>query len=325
MIPRSYLYVPGTRADRFTKALESGADAVIFDLEDAVAPAEKEAARRLVGDFLGTLRPVDRSPLDERPWGDEPERWVRTNPGPAGLNDLSGVLCAQLDGVCPAKTRSISDLLGLGELLHEADSRALLEPLVEDAGAVLDARSIASDHRVRRLHLGEGDLAADLGLLLADRHVALAGARYQIVLASAAAGVEPPVAPVSPDYRDLELFEEETRYMRSLGFWGRACIHPAQVAVANEVFSLSHAEVEWADDVLRRLERASTDGDGVTLGADGQMVDEAVARIARRLLGRTARGRPGAEATTPGPGGPGAGERSGARHGLGSSLNQEHP
>jgi len=292
-VPRSYLFVPATRPDRFEKALASGADAVIFDLEDAVAASEKKVARRTVGEFLRSLDRVAPK-LSSR----SPELWVRTNPPPLGLVDLEIVACEQLDGVCPAKTGSREELLTLDRWLEELACGAIVEPLVEDARALLDAVDIASGPRVRRLHLGEGDLAADLGLDSSDRRAALAGARHMVVLASAAAHLDSPVAPVSTDYRNPSSFEEETRYLRSLGFWSRACIHPTQVLVANEVFVVSQAEIDWADDVLGRLHDAALDGKGVAVGADGRMIDEAIARTARRLRRMAGPDRSGGDAGT---------------------------
>ena len=249
-MPRSYLFVPGTRSDRFEKALRSGADAVIFDLEDSVVPSEKPGARRIVGDFL---REQGNGEGDK---GRHIERWVRTNPGPQGLDDVRAVVCRQLDGVCPAKTNSLGYLRELDVLLQEAASAAAIEPLLEDAKAVLSAAEIAAGPRVRRLHVGEGDLAADLGLAPGDGNVGLGGARTMVVLVSAAAEIESPVAPVSVEYRDLDGFADDTRYLRRLGFWGRVCIHPKQIDIVNDIFTVSAAEVDWANDVLRRLGEA---------------------------------------------------------------------
>jgi citrate lyase subunit beta/citryl-CoA lyase len=117
-----------------------------------------------------------------------------------------------------------------------------------------------------------------------DDDSALSTARGLVVLASAAAGVLPPVAPVSRDFRDLDAFRSSTSGLRRAGYLGRACIHPAQVEVANAVFTPSAQELERARDILRRS--AAAEG-GVALDADGGMLDAAVVRQAERLLALT--------------------------------------
>jgi citrate lyase subunit beta/citryl-CoA lyase len=136
------------------------------------------------------------------------------------------------------------------------------------------------------MHSAVGDLAADLDVTPGPDDVELLWARSTLVAASAAGGAEAPVGPVSTDFRDLDAFRAQTEAVRRLGFWGRACIHPAQIPAANEVFVPSSERVAGARDVLARLEAADRDDSGVTLDADGRMIDEAVARTARRLVAR---------------------------------------
>ncbi len=156
-------------------------------------------------------------------------------------------------------------------------------PLLESAAAVLSAKEIAGAPRVRRLQVGEADLRADVGIETGPDERELLYARSHVVLASRAAGIAPPIAPVSTQFRDLEAFGESTRAMARLGFVGRACIHPAQVAVANQVFTPSPEAVERARRLLAEFGGA---GRAVGVGADGRMVDEAVLRQARTVLAR---------------------------------------
>ena len=275
---RSYLYVPGDAPDKLAKAAGRGADAVIVDLEDAVPQAGKDAARSAVAAFLRSAPPGVA-------W------WVRINPGRLGHVDAATVVGPGLAGLCVAKAESAAELVALDEVLGAAESAAgspvgttPVVPLLESAAAVVAALDIARAPRVRRLQLGEADLRADLGVTLGPDERELLFVRSQVVLASAAVGIEPPVGPVSTDFRDLVALRESTMALRRLGFVGRACIHPAQVAVVNEVFTPAPDEVATAADLVARFDAAVRDGVGVCLDAQGRLVDEAVVRSARRLL-----------------------------------------
>ncbi|MFI6817535.1 HpcH/HpaI aldolase/citrate lyase family protein [Nonomuraea sp. NPDC050328] len=266
---RSALYVPGDQPAKLAKALERGADALIVDLEDAVAPAAKARARAEVADWLRAL-PADPGC----------EIWVRINPGEPGHADLRAVALPTVTGVCVAKTESAAELVALAALLDDAPWIGLC-PLLESGAAVLAAAEIARAPRVRRLQLGEADLRADLGIEPGPDERELLWARSQVVAAGAAARIGPPLGPVSPDFRDLDRLRASTEALRRLGFRGRACIHPAQVAVVNEVFTPAAEEVDRARALIARFEAAEA---GVVLDEAGRMVDEAVVRQARRLL-----------------------------------------
>ncbi|MGW3616212.1 HpcH/HpaI aldolase/citrate lyase family protein [Micromonospora arida] len=275
---RSYLYVPGDAPDKLAKAAGRGADAVIVDLEDAVPQAGKDAARSAVAAFLRSAPPGVA-------W------WVRINPGRLGHVDAATVVGPGLAGLCVAKAESAAELVALDEVLGAAESAAgspvgttPVVPLLESAAAVVAVLDIARAPRVRRLQLGEADLRADLGVTLGPDERELLFVRSQVVLASAAVGIEPPVGPVSTDFRDLVALRESTTALRRLGFVGRACIHPAQVAVVNEVFTPAPDEVATAADLVARFDAAVRDGVAVCLDAQGRLVDEAVVRSARRLL-----------------------------------------
>jgi len=150
---------------------------------------------------------------------------------------------------------------------------------------VLDARAIASaSPRVRRLQVGEADLRADIGVTLGDDERELLTVRSMVVLASAAAGIEPPVGPVSTQFTDLDALRDSTRALARLGYVGRACIHPAQCAVVNEVFTPSAEQVAAARDLVARYEAAIAAGQGVFTDDRGRMVDLAVVRAAHRTL-----------------------------------------
>ena len=280
MTARSALYVPGDAADKLAKALAKGADELIIDLEDAVPQAGKEAARATVASWLGDLPPE----------GPRPRLWVRINPGAQGHEDLRATVSPALTGFCVAKAEDPAALADLDALLTSLEKeRSLSEPLqliplLESGEALFRARELARAPRVVRLQLGEADLAADLGVTPSPDGRELLWARSQAVAASAAAKIDPPIAPVSTNFRDLDVLRATTEDLRRLGFWGRACIHPAQIPVVHEVFTPTEEELSKARDVVTRYEEALASGSGVCLDAQGRLIDEAVVRSARRLL-----------------------------------------
>ena len=267
MTARSYLYVPGDRPDLVAKAIERRqADALILDLEDAVAPSGKDAARRAVREVLASRGERER-----------PEIWVRVNPGAEGLDDIAAVAAPVLHGICLAKAEA-SDVAAAARRCGEG---VALMPLLETASAVLDIEHIAGSARVAALQVGEADLAAELGW--APYGTGLDHVRITVALVSAAAALAPPVAPVDPRFDDVDEFRVGTLALKDLGYGGRACIHPAQVAVANDVFTPTADEVAVARAAVEAFDAALDSGAGV-LSVGGAMVDAATVRRARRIL-----------------------------------------
>jgi citrate lyase subunit beta/citryl-CoA lyase len=264
MQPASYLYVPGDRPERFPKALASGADAVIFDLEDAVAVPAKPDARDAVVAHL------------QRPAGNV-EQWVRINTGERGLADLDAI--ADLPGLTgvfvPKATRA-----SLDELATIADVARCA--LIETAAALLELPAIAAADNLVALAMGEVDLTADLGVDPSPNEHELWPLRMQVVVASAAAERPAPIGPVSTDIKDLYGLGHSTEALRRAGFGSRQAVHPAQVSVINLAFTPTSKDVDRAEALLAR---AQSD-DGVWVDESGRMVDEAVLRSARRILAR---------------------------------------
>ncbi|HYH72818.1 MAG TPA: CoA ester lyase [Nocardioides sp.] len=272
-LARSALYVPGDAPDKLARALERGADELIVDLEDAVPPARKDDARRTVRTWLHDLPVLGGVGV-----------WVRVNPGARREADVRAVAGAPaLTGLVVAKAETPAELHELDRLLSDLGSTAGLVPLLESAAAVFNARELAACARVRRLQVGEADLRADTGITPGPDEHELLHVRSQVVLASAAAGIAPPIAPVSTNVRDLDAFRSSTEAMARLGFVGRACIHPDQVAVANEVFTPTSEAVAAARELVARFEGATS---GVVVDTAGHLVDEAVVRQARLVLAR---------------------------------------
>jgi citrate lyase subunit beta/citryl-CoA lyase len=278
VIVRSWLYVPGDRPERFEKAIAKGADAVVLDLEDAVAIDRKVEARSLVADWV-------RNGNHGRA-----QIWVRVNQGLPGVEDTKAVANLGLTGICVPKVDDPTELVGIHEVLVEAEKRERLEsghwpliPLIESAVGLTHLASIVAARRVMQLQVGEVDLAADLGLNGdIERH--LAPIRSKVLVESVAAGILAPVGPVSTEFRDLDAFRESTRTVFGQGFLGRACIHPNQVMIVNEMCTPGIQEIQEAQDLLDRMDTALQQGRGIALDSQGRMIDEASARAARRII-----------------------------------------
>jgi citrate lyase beta subunit len=266
---RSLLFAPGSDEHKLRKALDSDADAVVADLEDAVAPAGKAAARELVVRVLSA--PVSDTRTIVRLNG------VET---PYFADDLAAVRELPLDAiVVPKASPEAVSALGQGPPVIA---------IVETAIGVRHAYEIATASRVEALIFGAVDLGAEVGLERRPDGQEILYARSKVVLDSAAAGIRPPFDVVHLDIHDDEGLEAECALARSLGFRGKACIHPRQVPIVNRVFAPSEAELEWARRVIEAYEQAESEGRGV-LALNGAMVDLPVVERARRVLAEAER------------------------------------
>ncbi|MET4922207.1 aldolase/citrate lyase family protein [Streptomyces sp. PSRA5] len=277
--PRSHLYVPADQPRFLRAAPRSGADALILDLEDAVAPARKDAARAAAVAFA------------EESAADRPELWVRINEGARGRDDARALVATgRVDGLWIPKATAGADLDELIGLVAVVPSVAL-GLLIESATGLLSLGSTAGRPGVRHLQLGEVDLRADLRMTPdpGPGDGLLDWARGLAVAHTAAHGLVSAVAPVSVHTSDPEAFRASSVRLRALGFQGRACIHPVQVAVANEVFGVDPGELADAHALLDLFEHRVGAGSGVFRDSGGAMVDAATVRRARELTGRTDR------------------------------------
>jgi citrate lyase subunit beta / citryl-CoA lyase len=256
---RTLLFVPGDRPERFAKAVASGADLVILDLEDAVAPEAKNAARASVAAALSEGgRYAVRINAVGTPWFDDDLAMVATHD------------CV----VMVPKAEDPATLAGTAAALPDS---APLVALLETAAGVLAAPAVAASPGVSRLALGSFDLAAQLGVEPTDR-TALQVARSALVLASAAAGMSSPIDGVTGAVSDDVLLVAETEHARRMGFGARLCIHPRQVPLVAQALRPSEAQQAWARAVL-----AASSSSGVAV-VGGEMVDKPVLDRARRLL-----------------------------------------
>ena len=280
---RSFLFAPGNHPRRVEKALTLDADAVILDLEDAVAVAEKRATRAAVAAALG--RP--RTGL----------LYVRVNAVDTEFcyGDLVAVVRPGLDGLILPKVESAAALAAVDWLLAQLEREAGLAPgmidlipIVETAKGLADIDAILrGGGRVRRIAFGAGDFTLDTNMRWSRGEAELAYARARVVTASRAAGLDPPLDTVWVDLADADGLEASARLAQGLGFQGKMCIHPAQVAVVNRVFTPGEAEVSFAERVVAAFEAAEKAGIA-SIQLDGKFIDYPIVDRARRTLAAVA-------------------------------------
>lgn len=254
----SYLFVPGDRPERFHKALASGAAQVIVDLEDAVAPAAKSAARAAVAAWLHPDHPVV----------------LRINGAGTPWFEADLALAAH-PGVAAVMLPKAEDAATLRAVRAAAPQAALL-PLIESARGIEAVDAIARTPGVERLVFGSIDFQLDLGLTGDGEELLFF--RSRLVLASRLAGIAAPVDGVCTAIADDAALRQASERARRLGFGGKLCIHPRQVAVVEAAFAPSAEELAWAEKVL-----AAAGSEGAAVAVDGQMVDKPVLARARRI------------------------------------------
>ncbi|HEV2521713.1 MAG TPA: CoA ester lyase [Candidatus Acidoferrales bacterium] len=259
--PRSYLFVPGNRPDRFAKACAAGADAVVLDLEDAVAAADKLKAREAVAEWLTPAQPVlVRVNTSSSEWFRDDLNLGRT-PG------LAGVLLPKAERV--EEIRLVADAFG---------PSAPILPQIETAQGFQNALELARAGQVQRLLFGSIDFQFDLTMTAEEEELLFF--RSQIVLDSRLAGIQPPVDGITMEIHATERIRADALRARRLGFSGKMCIHPKQVPVVNESFTPTAAEEAWA----KRVVEASAAARGAATSVDGKMVDRPVLARAEVIL-----------------------------------------
>jgi len=265
-IVRSALFVPATRPERIPKALATGADRVIVDLEDAVQDNLKEQARENLERFLSE-HPEARILVRVN----APEHW-------AHAADLA--LCRQhagVTGVLLPKAESAA------QVLTAADTGKPIWPIIESARGLADIRAIAEAKGVERLSFGSLDLGLDLNLTTGSRAAEeiLSHARYAVLLATRVAGLAPALDGVFASIQDGDGLRGAVEFARDMGFGGALCIHPSQVAIIHQALKPSLEELHWA----QRIMDGARSGEGVFV-LDGQMVDAPVIGRAQAILAR---------------------------------------
>ena len=298
---RSVLATPGSNPRMIARALASDADVIMIDLEDAVAPDAKAAARADVaqalreGDWRGRPRAFRMNALDT-PWF---------------VHDLVEVIAAAnglVDLIVVPKVNRSEDVQTVATILTSLEAAVgtpnpiALETQIESAAGLTHCETIATaSPRIESLVFGPGDYAASVRMPLVaigmpdrwDEHYP--GHRWdyplhRILIAARAAGIRAIDGPYA-DFRDRDEFRRSCLTARALGYDGKWCIHPDQVPIANEVFSADEAELTWAHEVLAANAGAEREGRG-SFSLNGQMVDAATLRMARATLARARRAEP---------------------------------
>lgn len=285
-LARSYLYVPGDQARFLDTARARGADAVIVDLEDGVAPGRKAVARETAAEWLS------------RQDSTAGEIWIRVSGAKVAADvELAHFPCVTGVILPKALVESLRELdLALMQQEHDVGRVSPLQviPLIETATALESVAAIAALPRVSRFGIGRADLFADLGIdATLVSATDLAALWLRVVVASAASGIDAPIAPVETTVRRDEdgasmdqRLESTTRRFFALGFRARTAVHPNQVDTINKVFTPTAAEIREARKRVEWFEQAARAGAGVVVDDQGAIVDEAVVRIARQTLRR---------------------------------------
>lgn len=267
---RSYLFVPGNRPERFDKALASGADVVVIDLEDAVAPDDKPRAREAIAAWLRADRAVA----------------LRINAAPTAEFAADLALCGRpgVAAVLLPKAEQPSEVEALAAALAP---NAVVIPIIESALGVERVNALAAAPRVARLAFGTLDFRVDMRMEGADGgdEDELAYFRSRLVLASRVADLQAPIDGVTTALDDAARIESDTRRARRFGFGAKLCIHPKQIAPVHRAFAPSAAQIDWARRVLDAVRACG----GSAVQVDGRMVDRPVILEAESILARADR------------------------------------
>jgi len=268
MDPRTYLFVPGNRPERFAKAIASGADAVVLDLEDAVASAAKGAARDAIAQWALQTTDADRARIV-----------VRINDAQSSgfADDLRLLREARIAGVMLPKAESAAQV----QAVRSSAPNVHVLALIESACGVANVQHVASADGVTRLVFGTLDYALDLDIDIADSADGLAHAASVIAIASRVAGRSAPVAGVTPQIDDEPRLLADLAWSRRHGFGAKLCIHPRQVAPIHAAFTPTAQAIDWA----RRVLAAEAASPGAAQ-LDGRMIDRPVVLQAQRTLQR---------------------------------------
>ncbi len=278
---RSLLFAPGNHARRVEKALTLPADGVILDLEDAVAITEKSATRPTV---VGAFTKPRHGKLYVRVNGLTTE-WC--------YGDLVAVVQAGLDGIIlpkvedPDQLRTADWVIGSLERERGLPPGAIdLIPIIETALGIANVLPIArSGTRTKRMAFGAGDFTLDMGMVWSRDEAELLPHRAACVVASRAAGIEPPMDTVWADLRDAEGFQRSAKHAAALGFQGKMCIHPDQIEVTNAAFSPDAATLAQARRVVEAFAAAEAQG-LASIQLDGQFIDYPIVQRAQQILSR---------------------------------------
>ncbi len=277
---RTFLFTPGNHPRKVEKVFDAGADAVILDLEDAVAISEKPATRALVVEALQRPRSC--------------RGFVRVNALDTEFcfEDIDAVVAAGVDGVILPKVERAADIEMVDWLMAGLETRRgliigaiELMPIIETGKGLANIREIAatSTRRMKRLSFGAGDFTRDMGMEWTLAESELAPYQAEVVLASRVANLEPPVDTVFIHLKEAEAFALSCTRARDAGFQGKLCIHPGQIEQANAVFGPNEEEAAFARRVIAEFDKAEAAG-SASIQIDGYFVDYPIVEKAKRTV-----------------------------------------
>lgn len=271
----SFLFVPATRPERIAKALASGADGVIVDLEDAVAPQDKPAARDGLAQALGALSAAERARILVRINGGGTE-WF--------ADDLRAVSALVAQGCAGAMLPKAEDVQALARVHAGLGPAGVIVPIIESVAGLDAIDAIARSAGVLRLAFGHLDFQVDAGMACAGDETELVPVRLAVVLASRRAQLPAPIDGVTVNTQDATVVRADADRSVRGGFGGKLCIHPMQPAQVNAAYAPTEAQVQSARQVLAAFEAAN----GGVCVVNGRMVDAPVIHLARKTLQRHA-------------------------------------
>lgn len=283
-IIRTALFVPGNRPDRIDKAINAGADAVIIDLEDAVALSQKKDAGITAKDKV-------------RQYGRDNFIIVRVNSDVSGFlqENLEEIVVPGLSGVMLPKVEKASDIETINQLLtHEEKNKGIkigtvaVFPLIESALAIQDVFVVISTktepERLFTAAFGAADYTMDMGIEITKDGTELIYPRSRIAVACRSAGLRPPLdTPFMIDIKDVESLKVDARRAKQIGFGGKLCIHPIQIGPCNQIFSPTQQEIDYAKKIIEVFEKAEKSGTAA-VQLEGKFIDYPVVERSRRIL-----------------------------------------
>ncbi len=274
MARRSVLFSPGDEESLLKKAAKSNADVIVFDLEDAVAPNQKEIARETVKSVIKSLEP-----------NRDYELCVRINPiNNYGKEDVKELVLVKPDSIMLPKVESASTVNSVIELAGEHGWEPQILSLIETAAGVLSAESIAKQNHVDALLFGAEDLSADTGVQRTSAGNEISYARQHVVLAASAANIDA-IDTLYTNFKDTDGLRTDTKKALQFGFDGKMAIHPQQIEIINGVFTPEPEQVEWAKKVVAAAEESNKADSGV-FSVDGEMIDAPLIAQAESILER---------------------------------------
>jgi citrate lyase subunit beta/citryl-CoA lyase len=273
MVRRSILFAPGDKPKLQRNAITTGADVVVFDLEDAIAPGQHDMARNAINRVL-----------TDQKFDPDCEVCVRVNPGPKLSDDLDVVLDGdpRIDSLMLPKTEEASEIAKLDEQVTNRGYNLPIFALVESASGVLQAETIANANAADAICFGAEDFSADVGATRTEKGTEVLYARERVVAAAAAADIAA-IDTLVTDFENNDHLRDDATFSAQLGFDGKMAIHPSQIEPINDAFTPDRERIQWAERVLEARDTTKAEEQGV-YEVDGEMIDAPLIAQAERIM-----------------------------------------